>query len=119
MLILEALGQYRMVRTIQNFGFFDKKWLNIFDKVLTHFGSRSGTKTIVWWYTINLKTIIFQSSKNYGSPTRITRLNVAPNMTAQSVWTKNDRILKALYLYSLDCTMVSSVTIKKGSVYQK
>ena len=25
-------------------------------------------------------TIIFQRSKNYGSPTRVTRLKVAPNM---------------------------------------
>ena len=38
------------------------------------------TETIVWCYTINLKTIIYQCSKTYGSPTRITRLKVAPNM---------------------------------------
>ena len=37
-------------------------------------------ETIVWCYNINLKTIIFQLSKNYGSPTRVTRLKVAPNM---------------------------------------
>ena len=30
--------------------------------------------------TINSKTTIFQYSKNYGSPTRVTRLKVAPNM---------------------------------------
>ena len=30
-------------------------------------------KTIFWWYTINLKTIIFQCSKNDGSPTRGSR----------------------------------------------
>ena len=40
----------------------------------------SVTETIVWCLTINLKTIIFQCSKNYGSPTHITRLKVAPNM---------------------------------------
>ena len=31
----------------------------------------SGDKTIVWGLTINLKTIIFQCSKTYGSLTRI------------------------------------------------
>ena len=41
----------------------------------------SGTETIVWWITINLKTIIFQCSKTYSSLTRVTRLKVAPNMT--------------------------------------
>ena len=35
----------------------------------------------------NLKTIIFQCSKNYDSPTRVTRLKVAPNM---AVLTKRD-----------------------------
>ena len=29
---------------------------------------------------INLKTTIFQCSKSYGSPTRVTRLKVASNM---------------------------------------
>ena len=38
------------------------------------------TETIVWCWTINLKTIIFQCSKNYDIPTRVTRLKVAPNM---------------------------------------
>ena len=32
----------------------------------------SATVTIVWCQNINLKTIIFQCSKNYGSPTRVT-----------------------------------------------
>ena len=34
----------------------------------------------IYQYQINLKTIIFQCSKNDGSPTRVTRLKVAPNM---------------------------------------
>ena len=34
----------------------------------------SVTETIVWCYTINLKTFIFQCSKSYGSPTCVTRL---------------------------------------------
>ena len=38
------------------------------------------TETIVWCLTNNLKPIIFQGSKNYGSPTRVTRLKFALNM---------------------------------------
>ena len=40
----------------------------------------SVTETIVSCKTIDLKTIIFQCSKNYGNPKRVTRLNVAPNI---------------------------------------
>ena len=73
----------RMVRTIQIFELFDQKWLTIFYKVLTPFW-----KTFLWLKQlfdaklINSKTIIFKCSENYGrpSPTRVTRLNVAPNM---------------------------------------
>ena len=35
--MLDKFEQNRMVRTIQNFELFDKKWLTIFDKVLTLF----------------------------------------------------------------------------------
>ena len=35
--MLVKFEQNRMVRTIQNFELFDKKWLIIFDKVLTLF----------------------------------------------------------------------------------
>ena len=38
------------------------------------------TEAIVWCSTMNSKTIILQCSKNYGSPTLVTRLKVAPNM---------------------------------------
>ena len=38
------------------------------------------TDTIAWCKTINLKTIIFQCSKNDGSLTYATRFKVAPNM---------------------------------------
>ena len=39
-------------------------------------------KTIVWCYTINQKTFIFQCSKNYGigNPTLVTKFKVAENM---------------------------------------
>ena len=40
----------------------------------------SVTEAIVWCYNINSKTIIFQCSKNYGTPTRVTKLKVASNM---------------------------------------
>ena len=36
-LMLVKFEQHRMLRTIQNFELFDKKWLTIFDKVLTSF----------------------------------------------------------------------------------
>ena len=35
--MLVKFKQNRMVRTIQNFDLFDKRWLTIFDKVLTPF----------------------------------------------------------------------------------
>ena len=35
--MLVKFEQNRMVRTIQNFELFDKKWLTIFDNVLTPF----------------------------------------------------------------------------------
>ena len=35
--MLVEFEQNRMVRTIQNFELFDKKWLTIFDQVLTQF----------------------------------------------------------------------------------
>ena len=40
----------------------------------------SVTETIAWCFTIILKTIAFQCSKNYGTPTRVFRLQVASNM---------------------------------------
>ena len=66
-----------MVRTIQNFELFDKKWLTIFDAILDDV---SVIETIVLRQAINLKTIIFQCSKNYGNLTRVTRLKLAPKM---------------------------------------
>ena len=46
--MLVKFEQNRMVRTIPNFQLFDKKWLTIFDNVLTHhFEDVSATETIV------------------------------------------------------------------------
>ena len=85
--MLVKFEQTRMVWTIQNFELFDQKkkkktrltifWQSI-DAILKDV---SVTETIIWCLTINLKTTIFQCSKNYGSPTRVTRLKVAPNMS--------------------------------------
>ena len=54
----------------------------------------SVTETIVRCQTINLNTIIFQSSENYGSPTSVTRLNVAPNMADPISLNEKKRLLK-------------------------
>ena len=65
--------QNRLVRTIQNFELFDKKLWTIFDpSVDAILEDVFVTETILWCQTINLKTMIFQCSKNYGSPTRVT-----------------------------------------------
>ena len=61
-----------------NFELCDKKMVNHFWQSVLE--DVPVTETIVWCKTINLKTIIFQCSKNHGSPTRVTRLKVAPNM---------------------------------------
>ena len=78
--MLVKFEQNRMVRTIQNFVLFDKKWLTIFNKVLTPFW-----KTFLWLKQLFdakmlIQRLIFQCSKNYGTPRRVTRLKVAPNM---------------------------------------
>ena len=44
----------------------------------------SVNETIIWCQTINLEPIIFHCSKNYGSPTRVTRFKDKPNMAAGS-----------------------------------
>ena len=56
------------------------KILNFLTKTVNHFWQSvdailkdaSVIETTVWCSTIDLKTIIFQCSKNYGSPTRVT-----------------------------------------------
>ena len=71
--MLVEFEQNCLVQTIQNFELFDKKWLTIFDKVLTPFW-----KMFLWLKQLfdaklfkNLKTIIFQCSKNHGGLTRV------------------------------------------------
>ena len=78
--MLVEFEQNSMFQNIQIFWLFDKNWLTIFDKVLMPFWKTFQTETIVRCLTINLKIITFHCSKNYGSPTRATRLKVAPSM---------------------------------------
>ena len=78
--MLVKFEQHRMVWSPKYWAFW-QKMVNYFwqsaDNILDDV---SVTKIIVWCLTINLKTIIFQWSKTYGSLTRVTRLKVAPNM---------------------------------------
>ena len=87
--MLVKFEQNRMVQTARSFELFDKKktgfYVTIFDKELTQFGIRfCSLKQLFNVYnyrlTINLKTIIFQCSENFGTPTLGTRLKVSPNM---------------------------------------
>ena len=79
--MLVKFEQNRIVRTIQNLSFFWQKRVNHFwqgvDAILKDVYV---TETIFSHLTIDLKTKIFRCSKNYRSPTRATRLKVAPNM---------------------------------------
>ena len=68
-----------MVQTTRNFDFFDKKpgvLKNIFDKPLTLFW-----KTFLWLKQLSdAELLILSVFQKYGSPTRATRLKVAPKM---------------------------------------
>ena len=59
--------------------------------------------------TINLKTTIFQCSKNYDSPTRVTRLRDVQNMADPIVLTKTDCSLKELQILDFQL-MLATVT---------
>ena len=55
--------QNRMVRTIQNFALFDKKWLIIFDKVLTPFW-----ETFLWPKQLFDAKILIQRLSSFSVP---------------------------------------------------
>ena len=59
------------------FFFFNNHFWQRVDTILEDV---SVAEVIGLYWTINLKTIIFQCSKNFGNPTLVTRLKVAPNM---------------------------------------
>ena len=73
-----------MVQTTRNFELLTKNSFSnhIWQSVVVILEDVLVTETIVLCYTINLKTTIFQCSKNCGSPTRVhvTKLNFAPNI---------------------------------------
>ena len=60
----------------QKGGFQNHFWQSV-DAILEDV---SVVKTIVSCWTIYFQNTIFQCSKQYGSPTRVTRLKVEPNM---------------------------------------
>ena len=88
--MLVQFEQNRMVRIIQNFDlfFFLQKMVNPFwqsvDAILEDVFCDRNNCFCDWnnylMLKYNLKTIIFHCSKNYGSPTRVTRLKGALNM---------------------------------------
>ena len=93
--MLVEFEQNRIVWTIQNFdSAFWQKMVNHFwqsvDAILEDVYHIYVTETItVWCQTINLMAVMFQCSQNYGSPTRVTRLKVAPNMADPSSLNEN------------------------------
>ena len=79
------------------------------------------TETIVWCETINLKTIIFQWSKNYRSPTRVTRLKVAPNTADTISLNEKKRSLTQLFLFFFEKNIISILkqfVLKKSWKFQ-
>ena len=79
--MLMTFEQNCMVRTIQNFVLLKQKMINNFwQSVEAILEDVSVIRIIVWYYKVNLKTTIFQCSKNNGTPTRVARLEVAANM---------------------------------------
>ena len=88
--------QNRMIQTIQNFELFDKKKVNHFwQRVDAILEDVSTSETIVWCKTIDLKTTIFQCTKNYG----VARLKVAPTTTDLISIKKTDRFLAKICIY--------------------
>ena len=89
--MLVKFKQNRMIQSIQNFKLFGKKWLIILRKRWRHFGR--------WFCDLNNnlmlnvkdnRLLLFQK---YDSPTPVTRLKVAPNMTDAAVLMKTYRSL--------------------------
>ena len=78
--MLVKFEQNRVVQTIQNFVLFDKKWLTIFDKVLT-----PRWKTFLWLKQLFDAKILIQRLSSFSVPKfwhsdTCNRLKVAPNM---------------------------------------
>ena len=78
--MLVKFEQNCMGRTIQNLEFLQKNGKAFLTKCWRHFGKRSRDWNNCLMLNIDLKPIIFQCSKNDGSSTHVTRLQVALNM---------------------------------------
>ena len=68
-----------MVQTTRNFDFFDKK-PGFFKPFLTNRWRHFGRRFCGWNNCLMVNYCFFQCSKKHGSPTRVTRLKVAPKM---------------------------------------
>ena len=75
----------------------------------------SGLKHLFDAKLINSKTIIFKCSENYGrpSPTRVTRLNVAPNMADPISLNEKDHSLNKWLCFPRPTTLWFSETVYK------
>ena len=94
-----------MVQSTESFELRDKKpgfWKPFLIKGGRHFEDVSVAKTIPWCLTINWKIILFRCFKNYGSPTRVTRLKISPNIPGPISLEDSDRFLKISsdYIYN-------------------
>ena len=83
--------------------FWQKKnqvsWKHFLTKCWRHFAKRfCSWNSCVMWY-IDFQPTIFQCSKNYGSPTRVTRSKVAPNMTDPTIMKSLLSSLKTEYYF--------------------
>ena len=104
--MLVKFEQICIVPTTQNFELFDKNqafknhfWQSV-DAILEDVFV---AESIIQCSTINLKITIFQCSKNYDSPTRITRLKAALNMADPTYHSLNSwRIPFAMLLKSMN-----------------
>ena len=90
--------------------FFWKKWLTIFQKVLTPF-----RKQFLWNKQLfdakilikRLLSLIVNCSKNYGSPTSVTKSKFASNIAIPIRPNENDCTLKVSHLYNMISLSIS------------
>ena len=81
----------------QKTGVFKPIFWQCFDVILE---GVSVAQTSIEWLTIHLKATILQRSKYYGSPTPVTKLNVASNMADIR---HSDSIINCMYYLNMCC----------------
>ena len=84
-----VLVKFEWSELYKNFSFFTKLVNHFWQSVDAILEDVSLTETFVRCWTINSYTIIFQCSKNYSSPKRVTRLKVTPSMADPISLTEN------------------------------